>query len=73
MEQATLNRVKNLKGKLDFTTYISLTCHNCPDVVQALNLFAVVNPLVTHTMVDGSVYQQEVEAKKYHGSPRDLS
>lgn len=69
VEQATLNRVKNLKGKLDFTTYISLTCHNCPDVVQALNLFAVVNPLVTHTMVDGSVYQQEVEAKNIMGVP----
>ncbi len=42
-------------------TYISLSCHNCPDVVQALNLMAVLNPGVSHTMVDGGLFQDEVE------------
>ena len=69
VDEATLTRIKNLKGPLNFVTYISLTCHNCPDVVQALNLFSVVNPQVNHTMVDGSVYQAEVESKNIMGVP----
>lgn len=69
VDEAILTRVKNLKGKLDFTTYVSLTCHNCPDVVQALNLFAIVNPSITHTMVDGGVFKDEVEAKNIMGVP----
>lgn len=69
VDEATLTRIKNLKGPLNFVTYISLTCHNCPDVVQALNLFSVVNPQVNHTMVDGSVYQTEVESKNIMGVP----
>ena len=69
VDEATLTRIKNLKGPLHFITYISLTCHNCPDVVQALNLFSVVNPQVNHTMIDGSVYQAEVESKNIMGVP----
>ncbi|HEY8097380.1 MAG TPA: hypothetical protein VIE65_14965, partial [Methylobacter sp.] len=54
-------QIRNLKGEFHFETYISLTCHNCPDVVQALNLMAVLNPGITHTMIDGGIYQQEVD------------
>lgn len=69
IEDSQLERIKKLKGKLNFTTYVSLTCHNCPDVVQALNIFAVINPNVTHTMVDGGVFKSEVEAKNIMGVP----
>ena len=65
----TLEAAKNLAGPLDFVTYVSLTCQNCPDVVQALNLMAAINPNVTHTMVDGSMFQREVEAKKIMAVP----
>ncbi|NLH81820.1 MAG: alkyl hydroperoxide reductase subunit F [Phyllobacteriaceae bacterium] len=65
----TLEAVKALTGSFDFVTYVSLTCQNCPDVVQALNLMAVLNPNVTHTMVDGSMFQAEVEAKKVMAVP----
>ena len=44
-------------------TYISLSCHNCPEVVQALNIMSVINPNISHTMIDGSAYKDEVESK----------
>lgn len=69
VDDATLARIKNLKGNLNFTTYVSLTCHNCPDVVQALNLFSVINPNITHNMVDGAVFTEEVESKNIMGVP----
>jgi len=65
----TLEAVKGLTGRFDFVTYVSLTCQNCPDVVQALNLMAVLNPGITHTMVDGSMFQAEVEAEKIMAVP----
>jgi alkyl hydroperoxide reductase subunit F len=55
------DQIRNLQGKFDFVTYISLSCHNCPDVVQALNMMAVLNPNITHTMVDGGVFQDEIK------------
>jgi alkyl hydroperoxide reductase subunit F len=48
---------------------MSLTCHNCPDVVQALNLMAVLNPRVRHVAVDGGLYQDEVEARQIMAVP----
>ena len=68
-EQKTIDRIRAMKGKYQFETYISLSCHNCPEVVQALNLMAVLNSGVTHTMVDGSVFQAEVEAKTIMAVP----
>jgi alkyl hydroperoxide reductase subunit F len=64
-----IEQIKSLEGNFDFTTYISLSCHNCPDVVQALNLMAVLNPNVRHTMVDGALFQQEVESKNIMAVP----
>ncbi|MDR2118250.1 MAG: alkyl hydroperoxide reductase subunit F [Tannerellaceae bacterium] len=65
----TANRVKALKGNIRLTTYVSLTCTNCPDVVQSLNLMALINPRITHEMVDGAIYQDEAEALKVQAVP----
>ena len=63
------NRVKALKGKIKLTTYVSLTCTNCPDVVQALNLMTVINSNISHEMVDGGINEEEVEKLKIQGVP----
>ncbi len=63
------NRIKELKGPIKLTTYVSLTCTNCPDIVQALNMMTVLNPTISHEMVDGAINQQEVEALKLQGVP----
>lgn len=62
-------RVKSLKGSINLTTYVSLTCTNCPDIVQALNVMAVLNPNISHEMVDGAINQEEVDALKLQGVP----
>ncbi|MDU1903447.1 MAG: alkyl hydroperoxide reductase subunit F [Dysgonomonas sp.] len=62
-------RVKSLKGPINLTTYVSLTCTNCPDIVQALNIMAILNPSVSHEMVDGAINQEEVDALKLQGVP----
>jgi alkyl hydroperoxide reductase subunit F len=58
-----LHQVRAFEGDLHFETFVSLSCQSCPDVVQALNLMAVVNPRITHTMVDGALFQAEVERR----------
>ncbi|HRP95438.1 MAG TPA: alkyl hydroperoxide reductase subunit F [Rhodocyclaceae bacterium] len=58
----TIERIRSLEGRLEFESYVSLSCHNCPEVVQALNLMAVLNPNVRHTMIDGALFQDEVAA-----------
>lgn len=68
-DEAICNRVKALKGPIRLITYVSLTCTNCPDIVQALNAMAVLNPSITHEMVDGALYQDEVDALKIQGVP----
>jgi alkyl hydroperoxide reductase subunit F len=62
-------QIRDLDGAFVFETYISLSCQNCPDVVQALNLMAAINPKVRHTMVDGAVFQQEVTDKEIMAVP----
>ncbi len=71
VEQALLDQVKALEPGQDlvFETWMSLTCHNCPDVVQALNLMAVLNPRIRHTAIDGGVFQQEVEQRQILAVP----
>ena len=68
-DETVAQRIKALKGPVALTTYVSLTCTNCPDVVQALNLMSVLNPSVSHQMVDGALYQEEVDALKIQGVP----
>ncbi|RHJ82350.1 alkyl hydroperoxide reductase subunit F [Parabacteroides sp. AM08-6] len=62
-------RVKVLNGPIKLTTYVSLTCTNCPDVVQALNVMTTLNSGITHEMVDGAINQKEVEEMKVQGVP----
>jgi len=68
-EQAVLEQIRALEGDFEFEVYISLTCHNCPDVVQALNLMAVQNPRVKTTMIDGSLFQDEVKERQVMAVP----
>ena len=58
--QEVIEQVRNLQGPLHFETYFSLSCQNCPDVVQALNLMAVLNPNVRHVAIDGGVFPKAV-------------
>ena len=69
VEQAVLDQVRALEGDFEFVTYISLSCQNCPDVVQALNLMSVVNPRIRHTMVDGALFEQEVASHNIRSVP----
>lgn len=68
-DAAVIEQIKNLQGEFNFETYISLSCQNCPDVVQALNLMAVLNPNVRHTMIDGALYQDEVNTRQIMAVP----
>ncbi|MGX1901523.1 alkyl hydroperoxide reductase subunit F [Thermolongibacillus altinsuensis] len=63
VDQKIIDQIKSIKGEYHFESYISLTCHNCPDVVQALNLMSILNPGITHTMIDGAAFKDEVESK----------
>ncbi len=64
-----LEQVKNLDGDFLFETYYSLSCQNCPDVVQALNLAAVLNPKIKHVAIDGALFQDEVQAREIMSVP----
>ncbi len=64
-----IEQIKNLDGPLHFETYISLSCQNCPEVVQALNLMAVLNPRISHTMIDGGIFSGEIAERKIMGVP----
>lgn len=69
IEEHLIQSIKAIETKLNFETYVSLTCHNCPDVVQTLNILAILNPNITHTMIEGSMYQDEVDRKKIMAVP----
>ncbi|SMF19509.1 alkyl hydroperoxide reductase subunit F [Paenibacillus barengoltzii] len=69
VEQNIIDQIKAIKGEYRFETYVSLSCHNCPDVVQALNLMSVLNPGISHTMIDGAAYKDEVESKEIMAVP----
>jgi alkyl hydroperoxide reductase subunit F len=69
LEAEKITQIAALEGKFNFETFISLSCHNCPEVVQALNLMAVINPNITHVMIDGSLFQDEVNKRKIMAVP----
>jgi len=69
IEDSVIKQIQNVEGKQHFETYVSLTCQNCPDVVQALNLMSVINPNITHTMVEGSAFKDEVDEKNILAVP----
>jgi NADH-dependent peroxiredoxin subunit F len=68
-DPTVIEAIRHLDGDYHFETFVSLTCQSCPDVVQALNLMAVVNPKVRHTMIDGALFQEEVERRQVMAVP----
>ena len=64
-----LDQIRQLKGEYLFETYISLSCQNCPEVVQALNLMAVVNTNIQHVMIDGALFQEEIKQRQIMAVP----
>ncbi|MCM3707826.1 MULTISPECIES: alkyl hydroperoxide reductase subunit F [Cytobacillus] len=72
VDQKVIDQVKKIEGEYRFETYVSLSCHNCPDVVQALNVMSVLNPNISHTMIDGAAYKEEVDAKEIMAVPTVL-
>lgn len=69
IEDSIAQQIQSIEQSLTFETYVSLTCHNCPDVVQALNILAVLNPKISHTMIEGGMYQQEIDDKQVMAVP----
>ncbi len=69
IEAELIEQIRAIPGSFHFETFISLSCHNCPDVVQALNLMSVLNPGISHTMIDGALYQDEVNQRKIMAVP----
>lgn len=69
VEQALIDQIRGIKGKFRFETYYSLSCQNCPDVVQALNLMAVLNPAIEHVAIDGALFQDEVSQRQVMSVP----
>jgi len=69
LDASVIEQIRNLEGDFEFRTYISLSCQNCPDVVQALNTMAVINPRIRHTMVDGALFEQEVASLNIRSVP----
>jgi alkyl hydroperoxide reductase subunit F len=69
VDAALLEQVRALDGEFRFETYYSLSCQNCPDVVQALNLMSVVNPRIRHVAIDGARFPAEVEAREILAVP----
>lgn len=69
LDAEVIEQVKALPGPLHFEVFVSLSCHNCPDVVQAVNTMSVLNPNIQAVMIDGSMFQQEVETRQIMGVP----
>ena len=69
VEQDVIDSIKALDGDFNFEVYMSLTCHNCPDVVQALSLMAIVNPKIKTTVIEGGAFQQEVTDREIMAVP----
>ncbi len=69
VEPAVIEQIKAIEGDFHFEVYMSLSCHNCPDVVQALSLMAILNPRIKTTVIDGALYQSEVEQRQVMAVP----
>lgn len=69
VDHAVLDQIRSLEGDFEFEVYVSLSCHSCPDVVQALNLMAMQNPQIKTTMIDGGLFQDEVKARNVMSVP----
>src|SRR5690606_16417573 len=74
VEAEVIEQIRNLSaaetaGGLHFETFVSLSCQTCPEVVQALNLMSVINPTISHTMIDGALFQDEVNERQILSVP----
>lgn len=69
LDDEVIQQIKNLDGDYQFETYFSLSCQNCPDVVQALNTMAIINPRIRHVSIDGAVFQAEVDSRQIMSVP----
>ncbi|WP_070105910.1 alkyl hydroperoxide reductase subunit F [Burkholderia plantarii] len=69
LDDATIEQIRNLEGDFSFETYFSLTCQNCPEVVQALNVMALLNPRIRHVAIDGALFQNEVDERQIMAVP----
>lgn len=69
VKENVINQIKSLDGSYHFESYISLSCHNCPEVVQALNIMSVLHPNISHTMIDGAVYKEETKKNNIMATP----
>ena len=69
IDNQLIQKIKSMKKVYHFETYVSLTCHNCPEVVQSLNILSVLNPNISHTMIEGGAYREEVESKNVMAVP----
>jgi alkyl hydroperoxide reductase subunit F len=69
VDAAVIEQIKALEGPLHFESFYSQSCHNCPDVVQALNLMAVLNPAISHVAIDGASFVAEMEARQVMSVP----
>lgn len=69
LDQSVIEQIRNLDGDYVFETYISLSCQNCPEVVQALNLMSIINPRIKAVTIDGGLFPQEVEARQIMSVP----
>jgi NADH-dependent peroxiredoxin subunit F len=69
LEPEVIEQIKGLEGTIEFETYISLSCQNCPEVVQALNVMSVLNPNISHVMIDGALYQDEIDERQIMAVP----
>ncbi len=68
-EAETLDSIRALDGDFNFEVYMSLSCHNCPDVVQAMSLMAILNPKIKTTIIEGGAFQEEVEKREIMAVP----
>src|SRR5699024_12315826 len=69
VDQEVIDQIKALDGEYHFESYMSLSCQNCREVVQALNLISVLNPNISSTMTDGAAYKEEAESKNSMAVP----
>ena len=72
VSEEVLAQIRDLDGEFNFVTYISLSCQNCPEVVQSLNLMALINPKIRHITVDGALFQDEVTQRQIMAVPTIL-
>ncbi|WP_414439421.1 alkyl hydroperoxide reductase subunit F [Burkholderia sp. 22PA0106] len=69
LDESTIEQIRSLEGDFSFETYFSLSCQNCPEVVQALNVMALLNPRIRHVAIDGALFQDEVDQRQVMAVP----